>query len=186
MKTLRFFNSIPGVALATGLFLLVPFIVMQFTNEINWGAVDFILAGSLIFFTGTLLVLALKLKSDIVYRIAFFVAIMTTFFMIWANIAVGLIGSGPNPGNLMYIGVIVVLFGGVYFSKYKSSGLELAMFATAFSLVLLAIIALLSKMHQYPGSSVLEIILVNLFFSGLFIVSGLLFRSVTFKHNISE
>jgi hypothetical protein len=50
------------------------------------------------------------------------------------------------------------------------------MFATSLALVVLAAIALLTNMQHYPGSSVREIIGVNLFFATPYLVSGLLFR----------
>ena len=172
--------------MGTGLLLLVPLVAMQFTNEVNWSVPDFIIAGTLLFTTGTLLALVLKLKADIIYRVAFIVAIGTTFLMVWANLAVGLLGARPNLGNLMHIGVVAVLFTGIYLSRFKSAGLELAMFTTSFSLVLLAVIAVLAKMHQYLTSSVTEIIGVNLFFCALFIVSGLLFRFVALSQTTTK
>jgi hypothetical protein len=38
-------------------------------------------------------------------------------------------------------------------------------------------------MHQYPGSSVVEIIGVNTFFATLFSISGLLFRFVALQQS---
>jgi len=177
-KQVKFYQSIPAVALGTGLLLMVPLVAMQFTDEVDWNVFDFFIAGALLFGTGTLFVLILRVPENIVYKSAMGLAIGTTFFMIWANLAVGLIGSGPNPGNLMYIGVLAVLIIGIYLSRFKPAGLEHAMFATAFALLLVAIIALLAGMHQYPQSSVLEIIGVNLFFATPYILSGLLFRYI--------
>jgi hypothetical protein len=99
-----------------------------------------------------------------------------SFLMIWANLAVGLIGSGPNPGNLMYAGVIAVLLMGIYLSKFKAAGMERTMFATALALIMLTGIALLMNMQAYAGSSVLDIVGINIFFATPFIIAGLLFR----------
>ena len=183
---LKSLNSVFGVAIATAILLIIPFVAMQFSAEVNWSFTDFLIAGSLLFITGISIVFALKLKSNAIYRLAFLVAIGSTFLMIWANLAVGLIGSGPNAGNLMYIGVIAVLVIGIFLSQYKSDKLEITMFATASSLVVVTIIALLMNMQEYPGSSVMEIILVNLFFAGLFGIAGLLFRSIALKDPTRE
>ena len=103
MKNLRSLKlTIPVVGLITLLILLVPLVAMQFTDEVNWTAVDFIIAGALLFGTGMLLVWALRQSTSLAYRAAMGLTIGTTFLMIWANLAVGLIGSGPNLGNLMY------------------------------------------------------------------------------------
>jgi hypothetical protein len=56
--------------------------------------------------------------------------------------------------------------------------MERALYATALTLVLVAIVALLAKMDEYPGSSITEIIGVNGFFAIMFTLSGLLFRYV--------
>lgn len=180
---LKSLNSILGVTIGTGIFLLIPFIAMQFTTDVNWSVSDFLIAGCVLFITGTAIVFTLRLKSNIIYRLAFLTTIVSAFLMIWVNLAVGLIGSGANLGNLMYIGVLVILIVGIYLSRYKSEKLEVALFSTALSLVVLGIVALLMNMQEYPGSSVMEIILVNLFFAGLFAIAGLLFRSVALRNS---
>ena len=169
-------KSILGVALATVLILMVPFVAMQVSNEVDWSLTDFSIMGVLIFSTGLSFVLVIRYATNIVYRIAMIVAFGSTFFMIWANLAVGLIGSGPHLGNLMYMGVVAVVIICSLRSRFTANGMERAMYATAIALVLVAVIALLSNMSSYPGSSVNEIIAVNGFFATLFAVSGSLFR----------
>jgi hypothetical protein len=171
-----FSKSIGVVALVTALILAVPLVAMQFTTEVNWSIGDFILMGLLIFGTGSAYVLLTRFANNLVYRIAMAAALGTTFLMIWANLAVGLIGSGPHAGNLMYLGVIVVGVIGTIFSRFTSVGLERTMYAMSFSIVILAIIALLANMDEYAGSSVKEIIMVNAFFALLYAIAGLLFR----------
>lgn len=180
-KLIKSLLTIPAVAVATLLLLMVPLVAMQFTNEVNWSAGDFILMGALLFGTGSILVLVLRQSDNMVFRTGVTVAIGTTFLMIWANLAVGLIGSGPNPGNLMYAAVIAVLFVGIYLSQFKAAGLERAMYATALALVAHTVIALVAGMQYYPGSSVWEIVGVNLFFMAPFAVAGLLFRFVALQ-----
>jgi hypothetical protein len=180
-KQSRFQLSIPMVGLITVIILMVPLVAMQFTDEVRWSVADFIVMGALLFGTGMLLLLVLRQSAHIAYRAAMGLAIGATLFMIWANLAVGLIGSGPNPGNLMYIAVVAILLIGIYLSRFKIAALERVMFITAVSLVMLAIIALLANMHQYPGSSVMEIIGVNLFFATPYIVAGLLLRYLSLQ-----
>ena len=180
-RQVKFYQSIPAVALGTVLLLIVPLVAMQFSDEVDWSIIDFIIAGALLFGTGTLFVLVMRAPENIIYKCAMVLTIGTTFLLIWANLAVGLIGSGPNPGNLMYIGVLAVLIVGIYLSRFKAAGLERAMFATALALALVAAIALLAGMHNYPQSSVIEIIGVNLFFITPYVLSGLLFRYLVQK-----
>lgn len=175
-QKIHFFQTIPGVAVATGLFLLIPLVAMQFTTEVNWSVGDFLVMGILIFSTGLAFVLLTRYAPNFIYRAAIASAIGSTFLLIWVNLAVGLIGSGPNPGNLMYLGVLAIIIIGTYLARFTPRGMERVMLATSGSLVLLAIVALLMNMQHYPGSSVKEIILVNAFFGALFAISGLLFR----------
>jgi hypothetical protein len=175
-KQRKFKKSIFAVALVTVLILLVPFVAMQFTNGVNWGVGDFIIMGALIFGTGLAYVLLTIFASNLLYKAAIACALGTTFFMVWANLAVGLIGAGSHWGNMMYMGVVAIAIIGSIISKFTSGGMERAMYATAFSIVLVAAIALIANMDEYPGSSVNEIIMVNGFFALLYAVSGVLFR----------
>lgn len=171
-------RSILWVAIVTLLILSIPLVAMQFTNEVDWSIMDFIIMGVLLFGTGVLFALVMRLSSNIVYKIAVGLAVGTAFFMTYVNLAVGLIGSGPHAGNLMYVSVILVLIIGVFLSRFTASGMERAMYLTAGTFAVLTAIAFMAKMYEYPSSSVIEVIGVNTFLATPFIVSGLLFRYV--------
>lgn len=175
-KQWTFSQKIAGLAVVTALLLLVLFTAMQATNEVNWSLVDFLIMGMLLFGIGLSYLLLTRGAPNIAYRAAAGLALVTTFLMIWANLAVGLIGSGPNPGNLMYMGVILVVIIGSIRSQFRSAGMERAMYAAILALAALSVIAFIMKMHRYPDSSVTEILAVNGFFAGLFAVAGSLFH----------
>jgi hypothetical protein len=175
-KKTKFYRTISFVALITLVLLLVPFVAMQVTPDVRWDLVDFVLAGTLIFVAGSVLAVVLQSHTSVTYRAGVIIAIGTTFLMIVANLAVGLIGSGPNAGNLMYGGVLAVLLAGLYLSKFKPVGMERTMFATALSVLLAGGIAIMLGEHQLPGSSVIKVVGVSLFFSLPYGVAGLLFR----------
>lgn len=181
MKQRSFSQAILGVVLATILLLMVPLVAMQFTDEVNWGPGDFIVMGFLLFSAGFSYVLIVRHTSSVLQRLAVAGTIGATLLLIWANLAVGLIGSGPNPGNLMYLGVIGVIIGGTVLSNFTAKGMERTLFAAALTLVAHTAIALLTGMHKYPDSSVESIICVNGFFATLFAVPGILFRYVALK-----
>jgi hypothetical protein len=171
-------RSLATVGIVTLALLSIPFVAMQFTSEVNWGPGDFIIMGALIFFTGTSYVLISRMSDSLVYRLGVGMAVITTFLLIWANLAVGLIGSGPSTGNLMYMGVIAVLMVAILLSRFTLRGMEVAMFATALSLVVHTGLALLLGMQDYPGTSLKEILGVNGFFTMLYLVPAFLFRYV--------
>ena len=163
-------------AIITGVILLIPLIAMQFTTEVTWDLTDFILAGILIFGTGAAYTLITRKSEKTTYRYAVGLALFSALLLIWVNGAVGIIGSENNPINLSYFGVIAVGITGAVVARFKSKEMTLALFAMAFTMAMIAGIALLRGAYQLPGSSVIEILGVNGFFIMLFLVSGMLFK----------
>ena len=91
-----------------GLFLLLPLIAMQFTDEVNWDESDFAVAAALIGGVGITFELTVRWTSNVAYRAAMGAALATALILIWMNLAVGIIGAEDNPANLMHGGVLVV------------------------------------------------------------------------------
>jgi len=75
------------------LLLLIPFVAMQFTEEVNWQAGDFVVAGVLLLGTGLLCELVLRNVTKTSYRIVLCMTILVLLFLIWAELAVGLFGT---------------------------------------------------------------------------------------------
>lgn len=184
-------QAIAALALATGFILLTPLVAMLFTDEIVWTLSDFIVAGSLLFGTGLTYILvtrilAPRMGDNIVYRVAVGFSLFTGLFLIWVNLAVGIIGSENNPINLLYFGVIAVGIIGAFISRFRPEGMIFTLFAMAFAQVSVAVIALFAGMHQSPDSSVTEIVGVNGFLCMLFVVSALLFQYAAKKQETSH
>ena len=76
-----------------GLLLLIPLIAMQLTNEVNWSFFDFIIMGALLTITGLLIGIILQKVKNSKNRLIFIVTIVMMFFLIWAELAVGLFGT---------------------------------------------------------------------------------------------
>ena len=87
-----------GIVSAAAALLLVPFIAMQFTNEVKWSAFDFLVAGVLLFGTGLLCELVLRKVKTTGYRIALCAVLLVLLFLTWAELAVGLFGT-PFAGS---------------------------------------------------------------------------------------
>ena len=75
------------------LLLLIPLIAMQLTNEVNWLFFDFIIMGGMLTITGLLIGIILKKVNNSKNRLILIVTIVMIFFLIWAELAVGLFGT---------------------------------------------------------------------------------------------
>ncbi len=73
--------------------LLIPFIAMQFTDEVVWTSLDFAVMGILLLSTGLMWDLVMRKVKKIEYRIVLFIAILGAFVLIWAELAVGIFGT---------------------------------------------------------------------------------------------
>lgn len=87
-----------GIVLTAVLLLLIPFIAMQFTDEVKWALPDFVVAGVLLLGTGLLCELVLKKVKKIGYRLLICGALLLVLFLIWVELAVGIFGT-PFAGS---------------------------------------------------------------------------------------
>lgn len=174
-------RPITFLALGTTFLLLIPLTAMQFTQEVNWTLSDFIFAGALLFGTGMMYILvtrilAKKIAANSIYRIAVGFALFSGLFLVWVNMAVGIVGSEDNSANLMYFGVIAVGVISALIARFKAEGMARTMFVMALAQAVIAGIILVLELYKSPPSTVIEILGVNGFFMTLFVVAGLLFR----------
>lgn len=176
-------QSILWLSLITGTILLIPLIAMQFTHEVVWTLSDFLFAGTLIFGSGLTYKLVTRESEKLIYRAAVGAALATGFILVWANGAVGIIGTEANPINLAYYGVLFIGLVGTSISRLQPKGMSVTMIITALAQAMVTIIALLGGYYQSPPSSVIEILGVNGFFILLWIGSAIIFRFAADKRN---
>lgn len=86
------------VLLVTAAILLLPFIAMQFTGEVNWTISDFVVAGVLLAGTGLAYVLSTMKMRNARSRLAIGAALAVALLLVWAELAVGIIGT-PFAGS---------------------------------------------------------------------------------------
>lgn len=87
-----------GILVVIGILLLIPYIAMKMTGEVNWSAFDFIVAGVLLLGAGIAVEVALRFVTKTSHRIAVCLAILAILSLVWVEIAVGLFGT-PLAGN---------------------------------------------------------------------------------------
>jgi hypothetical protein len=78
--------------------LLIPFIAMQFTDEVNWTSLDFIVMGLLLLGTGLMCELIFRKIAKSGNRIVACAIILSVFILIWIELAVGIFGT-PFAGS---------------------------------------------------------------------------------------
>ena len=159
------------VMIVVAALLMVPLVAMQFSSDVNWSVFDFMVAGTLLAGTGVAYELVSRRGSNFAYRAAVGLALGSALFLVWANLAVGLIGSENNPANLMYLGVLAVGIAGAALARLQPRGMVRAMLAMAAAQGLIAVIALVLRLDSPP----LQIVGVNGLFIALFAGSALLF-----------
>ena len=91
-------KRLTGIVLAVAILLLIPLIAMQFTSEVDWKPFDFIVMGILLLGTGLLCELVIRNVKRTRHRIIICGALLATFFLVWAELAVGIFGS-PFAGS---------------------------------------------------------------------------------------
>jgi hypothetical protein len=134
----------------------------------NWGLLDFVFAGALVMGVGVIYALAVRMTTDRAYRAAVAVALATAFVLIWANAAVGVIGSEDNPANLIYVGVIVLAILGSLATRFRPKGMAWVMLAVAIAQVAVDVISLAAGFGS-AGS-------ITVFFAALWLLAAWLFR----------
>lgn len=168
-------QSLTRVAIVVGVLLMIPLVAMQFTDEVVWTPSDFVIAFVLLFGTGLLYVLGARKGGSTAYRLAVAVALGASLFLVWANMAVGIIGSEDNPANLMYLGVLAVGAVGAALARLRAQGMALALVGMALAQGVIAAIVLVNRLG-FAENGALDTLKINGFFAALFIGSAVLFQ----------
>lgn len=173
-------QSITRVAFATALLLLIPFVAMQFTREVVWTLSDFVFAAVVLFGAGLLFVLIARKWDNTAYRLAVGVGVAAGLLLVWANAAVGLVGSEHNPANLLYGSVLLVALIGAFVARFRPLGMSRAMFGAALTYAVVTLIALFvwkpTGAAAEPQVGLVNVLGINAVFAALWAVAGWLFR----------
>lgn len=108
------------------------------------------------------------------YRFGVGVALTTVLLLIWMNVAVGGI-LGDDPANMMYFGVVFVGLIGAVIANLEPQGMTQALFATAFTMVLVPEVALAIGTPAF-NNGFAAVFGLHAVFAMLFVGSALLFR----------
>ena len=103
------------------------------------------------------------------------VALATAVLVTWINAAVGFVGSGANPANVLYFLLPFIAFASCWGAGFRAKGMSTALFTTA---AVQALITLLAILFSWGGGEegTLPILGINAFFIALWCGSALFFR----------
>ncbi len=88
-----------GIVLFVGALLVIPFAAMKMgVDGVNWTALDFVAAAIMLLGAGFAVEVALRVVKRFECRIAACVAILLALAVVWAELAVGILGT-PFAGS---------------------------------------------------------------------------------------
>jgi hypothetical protein len=160
--------------------LALPFAAMQFTREVDWTGSDFAVFAAMLLAAGIPIELAVRANSSWAYRGGVALASLGAFLTVWANLAVGIVGSEDNPANILFFGALLVGLVGAIGVRAKAKGMAAAMLATAAALGAAFVISVSSPTDEPAVSHVTEALGTGLF-ALLFVASAALFRKAARK-----
>ena len=162
---------------AVGL-LLAPLVAMRFTSDVNWTASDFIFAGILFALIGGAFELAIWASRNRAYRAGAALALCGAFLTIWANLAVGIVGSENNPANMLFFAALLIGIVMASVGRFRAKGMSVAALATAASLGVAFVIAVMQPTDEPFVPHIREAIGTAVF-AALFLASSALFRKAS-------
>ncbi|NNC69250.1 MAG: hypothetical protein HKN90_00310 [Flavobacteriaceae bacterium] len=92
-------NKRPYVILTiVAVLLIIPLILTNISDQVNWSLFDFILMAALLGFIGVSVELILRYTKNTIHRVILFLAVLIFFLLLWAELAVGVLGT-PFAGS---------------------------------------------------------------------------------------
>ena len=81
------------ILLAISLILLIPFVAMRFTEEVDWTLSDFAVAAVLLLATGLMWEIVMRKFTGTGTRIVLCAALLMALLLVWMELAVGIFGT---------------------------------------------------------------------------------------------
>lgn len=165
--------------------LLTPLVAMRFTPEVDWTIGDFVFAGIMFGTVGAVMELTVRVSQSLAYRAGVAFALASAFFLIWVNLAVGIVGDEDNPANLMFFGVVLVGIIGAFLARFRPRGMAVAMGIAAAAELLVDLITFAFGLAKPPPPLPAQAVLIALFAAPM-MISAALFRRAAGNRPLSR
>ena len=163
----RGLRALPWIAAA--IVLLLPAVAMQLhVDGVDWSGSDFVVMGAMLLIACGSFELAARLAPNLAYLAAAAIGVGTGFVMVWANLAVGIVGDGMNTANLMFLAVVAVAIAGALVARLRARAMAVAMLAAAVAVGVAIAVSLAAF-----GATPLEAGLSLVFAAGWLVSAGL-------------
>lgn len=124
--------------------VLLPAIAMTSTKEVTWTAEDFIAASVMLGGVGIAFEMAVRANGSLAYRLGAAVALGLGLLLLWANAAVGIVGSEDRPINMWFNMIPLVALVAAIVARFRPRGMAVAMAIAAVAQVLAGVVVYLS------------------------------------------
>ncbi|MCW3798140.1 hypothetical protein OMW55_10025 [Sphingomonas sp. BN140010] len=158
--------------------LCLPAIAMRAAPSwgFDWTASDFVFAGVMFGLVGTGFELAFRRAGSWAYRAAAIIAVLASFFLVWLNLAVGIIGNEDNPANLMFGGVLGIGLTGSLVARFGADGMSRTMALCAGAQAFAGAVALVGKLGEGSSAWPWDVANLTVFFTLAWGLAAILFR----------
>lgn len=144
--------------------VILPLLAMRLISEPN----ELTFAGAIVVCVGVAYEIATRLPARLAYAAGLALAILTGLAIVFANGAVGIIGSEDNPQNRIFVAPIIVAVAGALVALLKARGPALAMVAAAAAQIAVFVFAWAAG-YGFTGP-------ISVFFTAMWLIAGGLFR----------
>ncbi|HEY8592221.1 MAG TPA: hypothetical protein VIL42_05055 [Sphingomicrobium sp.] len=151
---------------ATAALVLLPLFALRMADPAAWDIADLPFAFVMIAAVGIAFEFALRVPVRWVRTAGTVAALATAFILVWGNLAVGFAGSEDNRVNIIFFAVPVGALVGSLVSRFRPSGVAMALTAAAVAQILCGVVALAEGYFTGP---------LTISFAGLWLASALLF-----------
>jgi hypothetical protein len=155
--------------------LLTPLVAMRFNDEVDWSPSDFVFLGALMGLVGAAAELAVRRSVRVAYRAGAGVALAATFFLVWINGALGIIGDDGGV-NALYLAVPLVALIGAVAARFRPAGMVWAMVAAAAVQAAVPVGVAIGGLAPPAAVGAPEVLVLTGFFVAAWLMSATLFR----------